>query len=191
MVNLNAVKLAAWLHDVIYDSKASDNEERSAEYAERLSEKLSIPEGRMVASLILKTKTHEAGDGLDAQVLIDADHSGHAQERRPDPDRSARRLAGWRLTGDHRLRLLHLLVRPGRGRATPAARHRAGTDSADPRGGGTAHDADFGGSTEVRKWIADFHRTPTIRVTLYEYVRALLDAIRMDRGDRYRLNTKQ
>ena len=25
--NLNAVKLAAWLHDVIYDSKASDNKE--------------------------------------------------------------------------------------------------------------------------------------------------------------------
>jgi predicted metal-dependent HD superfamily phosphohydrolase len=33
--DLNTVKLAAWLHDVIYDSHASDNEERSAEYAER------------------------------------------------------------------------------------------------------------------------------------------------------------
>jgi predicted metal-dependent HD superfamily phosphohydrolase len=27
--NVNTVKLAAWLHDVIYDSKASDNEEKS------------------------------------------------------------------------------------------------------------------------------------------------------------------
>jgi predicted metal-dependent HD superfamily phosphohydrolase len=71
--NLKAVKLAVWLHDVIYDSRASDNEERSAEYADQLCEKLSIPQGREVASLILKTKTHEARDDPDAQVLIDAD----------------------------------------------------------------------------------------------------------------------
>lgn len=71
--NLNTVKLAAWLHDVIYDSRASDNEQRSADYAERLCEKLSIPEGQLAASLILKTKTHDAGDDPDAQVLLDAD----------------------------------------------------------------------------------------------------------------------
>jgi predicted metal-dependent HD superfamily phosphohydrolase len=71
--NLNAVKLAAWLHDVIYDSRASDNEKRSADYAECLCAKLSIPEGRLVAALIRKTKTHDAGDDPDAQVLIDAD----------------------------------------------------------------------------------------------------------------------
>ncbi len=71
--NLNAVKLAAWLHDVIYDSRASDNEERSADYAERLCEKLSIPEGRLIAALIRKTKTHDAGGDADAHVLLDAD----------------------------------------------------------------------------------------------------------------------
>jgi predicted metal-dependent HD superfamily phosphohydrolase len=71
--NRNAVRLAAWLHDVIYDSQASDNEERSADFAERLCEQLSIPEGCLVASLIRKTKTHEAGDDADAQVLMDAD----------------------------------------------------------------------------------------------------------------------
>jgi len=69
----NAVKLAAWLHDVIYDSRAFDNEERSADYSERLCEKLSIPEGRLVAALIRKTKTHDAEGDADAQVLIDAD----------------------------------------------------------------------------------------------------------------------
>ena len=71
--NLNAVRLAAWLHDVIYDTRASDNEERSAQYAERLSEELSIPEGPLVASLIRATKTHDTGEDADAKVLIDAD----------------------------------------------------------------------------------------------------------------------
>jgi predicted metal-dependent HD superfamily phosphohydrolase len=72
--NLNAVKLATWLHDVIYDSRASDNEERSAGFAERLCEKVAIPERRLVSALIRKTKTHDAGkDDADAQVLIDAD----------------------------------------------------------------------------------------------------------------------
>ena len=71
--NLNAVTLAAWLHDVIYDSRASDNEERSATYAERLCEQSSIPDGRLVASLILQTKVHDAGEDADAQVLLDAD----------------------------------------------------------------------------------------------------------------------
>ncbi len=71
--NLQAVQLAAWLHDAIYDSKASDNEEQSAQYAHRLCETLAIPDGGVVSSLILKTKTHEPGSDPDAQVLIDAD----------------------------------------------------------------------------------------------------------------------
>jgi len=71
--NRNAVQLAAWLHDVIYDSTASDNEERSARYAERLCEELAIPEGHRVAALIRTTKAHDAVGDADAQVLIDAD----------------------------------------------------------------------------------------------------------------------
>jgi predicted metal-dependent HD superfamily phosphohydrolase len=70
--NLNAVKLAAWLHDVVYDSKASDNEERSARHAEALCAELGIPVGRVVARLIRTTRTH-AADDADARVLLDAD----------------------------------------------------------------------------------------------------------------------
>jgi predicted metal-dependent HD superfamily phosphohydrolase len=69
----NCVRLAAWLHDVIYDSQANDNEERSADYAEQLCAQLSVPVGRRVAALILTSKSHEANDDPDAQVLIDAD----------------------------------------------------------------------------------------------------------------------
>jgi predicted metal-dependent HD superfamily phosphohydrolase len=71
--HLDAVCLAGWLHDVVYDSRASDNEERSADVAEHLCRELSIPEGPQVASLILKTKSHSAENDPDAWVLLDAD----------------------------------------------------------------------------------------------------------------------
>ncbi len=71
--HLNAVRLAAWLHDVIYDSKSTDNEERSAVYAAELCKDLAIPIGGRVAELIRKTKTHDAGDDADAKILLDAD----------------------------------------------------------------------------------------------------------------------
>jgi predicted metal-dependent HD superfamily phosphohydrolase len=69
----NAVRLAAWLHDVVYDSRAADNEERSADFARALCDRLSIPDGERVVSLILATTTHDPGDDPDAMVLLDAD----------------------------------------------------------------------------------------------------------------------
>lgn len=69
----HTTQLAGWLHDVIYDSRAADNEQRSADYAVGLCEQLSVPVGRRVAALILKTKTHEPADDPDAAVLLDAD----------------------------------------------------------------------------------------------------------------------
>lgn len=69
----NAVRLAAWLHDVVYDSRGSDNERRSADYAVGLCEKLFIRGSGRIESLILKTGTHDAAGDPDAQVLLDAD----------------------------------------------------------------------------------------------------------------------
>jgi predicted metal-dependent HD superfamily phosphohydrolase len=71
-----ALVLAAWLHDVVYDTHAGDNEERSAELARELLRPLGLPEGLIdeTARLILLTKGHraEAGDRA-GQVLLDAD----------------------------------------------------------------------------------------------------------------------
>ncbi|MDZ8259485.1 hypothetical protein [Nostoc sp. ChiQUE01b] len=74
--NLAAVQLAAWFHDVVYDTEAKDNEERSADYAFELLSKLGILESTIitVTRLILNTKDHQAAvNDYDSQVLIDAD----------------------------------------------------------------------------------------------------------------------
>jgi predicted metal-dependent HD superfamily phosphohydrolase len=69
-----AVQLAAWFHDVVYDPRANDNEERSADQAEVVLRRLGLPEQTITAvrRLILQTKTHEADDP-DGWALLDAD----------------------------------------------------------------------------------------------------------------------
>ncbi len=74
--NLPAVQLAAWFHDVIYDPKALDNEEKSVEYACQLMNSWEIPISYIttVNRLILNTKHHKAtADDIDSHVLLDAD----------------------------------------------------------------------------------------------------------------------
>jgi predicted metal-dependent HD superfamily phosphohydrolase len=68
------VRLAGWFHDVIYDPRAKDNEERSAAHAEDALRRLGIAEDmiRRVGELILLTKKHTAEDA-DGHVLVDAD----------------------------------------------------------------------------------------------------------------------
>ncbi|MDZ8054797.1 MAG: hypothetical protein RMX68_008660 [Aulosira sp. ZfuVER01] len=74
--NLISVQLAAWFHDVVYDTQAQDNEERSAEYADELLRNLGLPPNNIatVKRLILNTKQHQStADDFDSQVLLDAD----------------------------------------------------------------------------------------------------------------------
>ncbi len=68
------VRLAGWFHDAIYDTRAADNEERSAVLAETTcaSWDLSSEDTALVGRLIRATRTHQADDG-DAAVLLDAD----------------------------------------------------------------------------------------------------------------------
>jgi predicted metal-dependent HD superfamily phosphohydrolase len=69
-----AVELAAWFHDAVYEITRDDNEERSAELARELL--VSSPVRDEVARLVLVTKTHEvADDDTNAAVLCDADLS--------------------------------------------------------------------------------------------------------------------
>jgi len=69
-----AVELAAWFHDAIYEIGRDDNEDRSAELALVLL--ASSPIRDEVARLVLVTKTHKvATDDINGAVLSDADLS--------------------------------------------------------------------------------------------------------------------
>ena len=82
-----AVELAIWFHDAVYDSRAPDNEERSAELAKRrIAEAGGSAElCAAVAALVLATKAHDASLHPDAPLLVDVDLSILGQpERRFD-----------------------------------------------------------------------------------------------------------
>jgi predicted metal-dependent HD superfamily phosphohydrolase len=69
------VRLAAWYHDAVYDPRASDNEERSAQLALDALDALGIG-GRAaeVARLIMVTATHDPDPGdVNGALLCDAD----------------------------------------------------------------------------------------------------------------------
>ena len=69
-----AVELAAWFHDAIYEIGRDDNEDRSAELALELL--ASSPIRDEVARLVLVTKTHKVGEhDINGAVLSDADLS--------------------------------------------------------------------------------------------------------------------
>jgi predicted metal-dependent HD superfamily phosphohydrolase len=72
----DAVRLAAWFHDAVYDPRGADNEQRSAELAQTVLTRLHVDPGRVeqVARLVLLTADHAvAGDDPDGAVLCDAD----------------------------------------------------------------------------------------------------------------------
>ena len=73
----NEVEMALWFHDAIYDPKAKDNEERSAELARRVATEALLPEafGNRVADLVLATRHHGLPEGADACLLVDIDLS--------------------------------------------------------------------------------------------------------------------
>ena len=72
-----ALELAIWLHDVIYDSHAHDNEEQSAHYLLELASEAGIArvEAERGSDLILATKHQGQPEEFDAQLIVDIDLS--------------------------------------------------------------------------------------------------------------------
>ena len=86
-----AVELAIWFHDAIYDPRRSDNEERSAA---RLLE--LMPEAKRAAELVLVTKHHKASTP-DEALLVDVDLAilGQPAERFDLYERQIREEYAW------------------------------------------------------------------------------------------------
>jgi predicted metal-dependent HD superfamily phosphohydrolase len=71
-----AVRLAGWFHDAVYDPRAGDNEERSAELAESRLPGVGVPAARVAetARLVRLTAGHAvAGGDTGGALLADAD----------------------------------------------------------------------------------------------------------------------
>ncbi|MEB3291872.1 MAG: hypothetical protein VKJ24_01805 [Synechococcales bacterium] len=94
-----ALLFAVWFHDVIYDSKANDNEEKSAILAETVLTSLSISKTivQTVQDLVLATKRHCANGNPLAEVLLDADLAilGQSPDRYQAYARAIRQEYAW------------------------------------------------------------------------------------------------
>lgn len=68
------IEVAIWYHDAIYDTKAPDNEEKSAELAERALSGAKVANDSIarIVDMILATKTHEVSTP-DSELMVDID----------------------------------------------------------------------------------------------------------------------
>jgi predicted metal-dependent HD superfamily phosphohydrolase len=71
----DAVEMALWFHDAIYEPSASDNEERSAELARTVLHVGGFEDAfaDKVAALVMATKHAGVQPGRDAETLLDCD----------------------------------------------------------------------------------------------------------------------
>lgn len=75
--NPGEVELAIWFHDAIYDPRAEDNEEKSAQWARRVMSEAGIGAGagQRVSELIMATRHATLPDTADGQIMVDIDLS--------------------------------------------------------------------------------------------------------------------
>jgi predicted metal-dependent HD superfamily phosphohydrolase len=71
------VELGIWFHDVVYDPKRSDNEQKSAEWAETVIAQAGLGStlAKRVSSFILSTRHNQEITEVDAQLMVDVDLS--------------------------------------------------------------------------------------------------------------------
>ena len=113
----NALHLAIWFHDAVYDSRAKDNERRSGELAVDLLGPLGVPATTIerIVSMIWST-AHTSGEApalRDTQVLLDADLAilGASEERYARYAADIRKEYAWVPEADYRAGRAAVLTR--------------------------------------------------------------------------------
>ena len=93
------MQLALWFHDAIYDTRAQDNEERSAIWAADSLRGAGVREdvAARVHALVMVTKHAAVPSGADAELLVDVDLSilGAPEARFAEYERQVRREYAW------------------------------------------------------------------------------------------------
>ncbi|WP_353103233.1 hypothetical protein [Myroides odoratus] len=72
-----AILFSVFYHDIIYDSRAQDNEEQSAQLAKERLTILQLPESKidLIFNQIIATKQHQKSTNSDTNYFLDADLS--------------------------------------------------------------------------------------------------------------------
>jgi predicted metal-dependent HD superfamily phosphohydrolase len=96
---LYEIELALWFHDAVYDVRGSDNEERSASWAQAavLAAGLDTTVGDRVRDLILATRHDGSPPAGDAALLVDVDLAilGSPAERFDEYEQQVRQEYSW------------------------------------------------------------------------------------------------
>ena len=75
--NWEAILFTLYYHDIVYNPLKSNNEEKSAELAEKRMKKISVPDDtiQLCKKQILATKSHSKSSDTDTNYFTDADLS--------------------------------------------------------------------------------------------------------------------
>lgn len=111
-----ALALAVWFHDAVYDSRAADNERRSAELAVDLLGPIGVPASaidRIVRMIWATAHAATAPADRDTRVLLDADLAilGAAEERYARYARDIRKEYAWVPDPEYRVGRANVLTR--------------------------------------------------------------------------------
>lgn len=93
------VEAALWFHDVVYDSKAKDNEEQSIRFMESTLREAGVPQSSIqkIGHLILATRHQTPPDSPEAALVVDIDLSilGSPPAEFENYDRAIREEYSW------------------------------------------------------------------------------------------------